>query len=151
MGRSRAFILFSTALFACSSFAASIESTSQIREFVRPFKTYTHQSLPGLLLRYGLSISRIETTPIESMIKEVRRVGDHDGDVVATLYVDGDPKPMPCGLHKWLTQGYDLHHAEDLSEIIVRRGKFVTDQPDLNPLLYWAATGKCSKSYGLPL
>jgi len=65
--------------------------------------------------------------------------------------ISGKPKVMPCGLHKWIAQGFQDGHGEQLAEITVRDGKFLTNAEELDPVLYWAATNKCSEAYGLPL
>jgi len=129
--------------------AELIENTAKIENFTKNFKTFNGQKLTDLIGKYGLRITSIDTTPI-SKLKFGRKPGDRDGDIVVSIFISGNVKKMPCGLHKWLSQGYTMPHAEDIAEIIYRNGIWITDSPELDPLLYWAATGKCSGEYGLP-
>ncbi|PHV13816.1 hypothetical protein CSQ90_26685 [Janthinobacterium sp. BJB303] len=129
--------------------AQQIKEPAAIAKFVGPFKTYTGQPLIELLAQYGMRIEWIDTTPIDKMIAAVRRPGDQNGDLVTTLSLTGKPKKMPCNLDRWMRQGYAGGHAEDMAEIMYRNGRFLINAPDLNPVLYWAATGKCSTQYAL--
>lgn len=141
---------------ACSSLPAHaeqdyIDSPSGVSTYTSTFKTYNGKSLKNLLASYGLRIEYVSLTPIEKMMAAVRKPGDRDGDVVAVLSISGRVKPMPCGLHKWLTQGTTTGVGADMAEIIYRRGQWIADAENSSPLLYWAQTGKCSASYGLPM
>lgn len=115
------------------------KSPSEIEVLLAPFETFTGEKLPVLLKKYGLRVEYIERTPVSTMYK---RDGDQPGDMLLTLEIKGRPKPMPCGLHKWLA-------GVDMAEVVVRRGAFLTEAEDLDPILYWAKTSKCSAAYGL--
>jgi hypothetical protein len=131
--------------------AADIDTPRAAAGYTARFHTFTGVSLSALLAAYGLRIDSIEVTPIESLRATSRKPGDRDGDVVATMHITGAVKPMPCGLHKWLAQGFEPGHADDAAEVVNRQGVWLASDPAVDPLLYWAATGKCSAAYGLPL
>jgi hypothetical protein len=131
--------------------AESLESAADIQEFTANFKTFNGKKLVSLLNGYGLKIESVEIDKIESLNPLVRKKGDRNGDLVVSMHIMGKVKKMPCGLNKWLLQGMSNGNAEDVSEIIYRKGEFLLTSPELNPLLYWAGTGKCSADYGLPM
>lgn len=145
------YCMFLFLLISSIARAEYFEKPGDIEKYTSTFKTFNGQGLTKLLAIYGLRIESISTTPIEKLGKFTRKPGDRDGDIVASLFITGQVKKMPCGLHKWLTQGYAAGHAEDMSEVINRKGAWVADNPEVNPLLYWAATNKCSSEYGLPM
>jgi hypothetical protein len=118
-----------------------VSTLAEINEVTASFKTFNGETLQQLLKKYGLSITHIEITPIKALF---RKDGDEDGDILYNMIVEGRAKPMPCKLQKWLSNG---GRVEQPAEIMVRNGRFLTDAKELHPLLYWAATNKCSTEY----
>lgn len=120
---------------------AKIYSTkSEIAEAFNGFKTFNGKPLPTLLLDYGIRISSVEITPAEYFKNDK----DKPGDKLLLVTLASKPnKPMPCRLKKWVS-GDML----PMPEIIRRGDEFPLLRPDEDdPLIYWAATGKCSEAY----
>ena len=102
------------------------------------FHTYNGKPLPELLKGLGLSITRLEVTPIESFGST--DANDRAGDLVYTLVLSGQVHlNAPCRLAQ-------LSHNENaMSPEFIRRGSaFPLVRPaDDDAVIYWAATGSC--------
>ena len=107
---------------------------------LKDFKTFNGKPLLSLLADYGVKIESIEVTPAEYF----KNPDDRPGDRVMLMAIARGPlKPMPCRLKKYLTSA-----SLPLPEFIARVGEFPRIRPDEeDPLIYWAATGKCSTAY----
>ena len=121
----------------------SFVDKADIEKITMSFKTFDNESLIELLSKYGLKIDGVFMSPIESFNSAPRKSNDKDGDMVTTISIVGSFKSMPCGLTKWIGG-----LKQDNAEIIYRNGEWITDDEDLDPILYWASNGKCSAAYG---
>ena len=128
--------------FSYAALATDIKNADEINVFLAPFKTYNGKSLTSLLHRYGLEVQYININSMK-MYKNSRHEGDKDDDLVVAIMITGNPKPMPCNLRKWM----ESVSFENLAEITTRKGKFLIPTHNLDPVLYWASTGKCSPDY----
>lgn len=141
-------------VFSTNAQAIEIDNQEEIKLYTASFKTYKNTSLVNLLNSYGLKIEFILTDFIVGTNKSLLRPGDKAGDVIITMRIVGlNAKPMPCGLEKWMSQGIPKDYKykqEHNSEITARNGQFLINQPELDPVMLWAATGKCSTEYSLP-
>jgi hypothetical protein len=113
---------------------------ADIASSLAQFKTFNGKPLVDLLAGYGVKIDSAEATPTEAF-------GDGQGkpgDIVFTLTFSKPPtKMMPCRLNKWLS-GEVLPIPEFTRSV----SEFPEIKPDTDdPLIYWAATGKCSTAY----
>lgn len=124
----------------------SFDDPVEIEKVMKSFKTFNNKGLINTFAQYGLKIDYVFMTPIETLNVATRKPRDKDGDMVTTVEITGKFKPMPCGLDKWIG-GF----KEDAAEIIYRNGEWIADDENTDPILYWAATGKCSAAYGLPM
>lgn len=144
-------VLFLIATSVC--YATDIENKEEIKVFLSSFKTYKGNSFPQLLESYELRVVQIITQPLESINLGSMKSGDKSEDLIVSIIIRGNAKPMPCGLDIWMSQGIPKDYKykqEHLAEITTSNGKFRTEYPELDPVLYWAATGKCSSEYNLP-
>ena len=125
----------------------SFTSKEDIGDALKDFKTFNGKPLVFLLRDYGIKIASVETVPVEHHWKYFKRSQDQPGDVIFTMILASKPtKAMPCRLREWviIIKGDVLPMAE-----FERRGQtFPIVRPDDDdPLIYWAATGKCSEAY----
>lgn len=125
-----------------TAFAGSKTYTTdfQIRSGLAGFKTFTGKPLVTLLKRYRVSIKNAEMAPIAGLDK---MDGAQPGDIYWTINVSASrPKKMPCDLQDWVKPASGTAPAP---EFLQRAGLFPVIRPDADdPLIYWAATGKCS-------
>ncbi len=111
-----------------------------IDSVLHDFKSFNGKPLTVLLRGYGVRIASVEITPAEYY----KNPQDKPGDKVFLVTLANRPtKAMPCRLKKWI-KGEILPMPE-----FIRRGvQFPLIRPeDDDPLIYWAATGKCSEAY----
>jgi hypothetical protein len=120
--------------------AKTYNSKPEIDEVLSGFKTFNGKPFTALLLEYGVRISSVEVTPAEYF----ENSKDKPGDKVLLVILKSRPtKKMPCRLKTWVS-GEIL----PMPEIISRGDEFPLLRPDEDdPLIYWAATGKCSEAY----
>jgi hypothetical protein len=130
------------ALFSVASNTQAQEFEKETREFIRLFHTFNGQPVDELLGKYGITIEYAIPSPIEQYW-DARHPYDKHGDVLYALAFMGKPKSMPCHLERLQDPQWGST-AE-----VTRRGNtlFATREDDVGPLVYWAATGKCSKSF----
>jgi hypothetical protein len=120
--------------------AKTYNSEEAIRNLFVGFKTFNGKSLLELFKEYGLKIASVEVTPAEYF----KNPDDKPGDKVFLITLANRPsKVMPCRLKSWI-------HGEllPMPEFFQRGEKFPLIRPEEDdPLIYWAATGKCSEAY----
>lgn len=111
-----------------------------VEAYLADFKTFNGTPLKTLLAKIGVRVESIQTEPLHP---NKVRPGDREGDMALTFILAGHiPRSAPCGLARWAPDG--LPPAE-----LMRRGaQFPLLDPDSeDPIIYWAATGKCSAAY----
>lgn len=114
--------------------------------WVNTYPTYNRVPLQKLLKKHGLFVSDLDfllVTPAN--LKTMRNVKEKD--VAVTLFISGKSKGLPCKLDQRVNDSI-VGGGAQLSDVLYRAGQFQI-KDDLEPLLYWAATGKCSTEYGL--
>jgi hypothetical protein len=113
----------------------NITAAADVEKALVLFKTYSGQSLTDLLSSYGITIQALQ-------IHQSNGSGTYkSGDTIYTLTLGATAHAdTPCRLQKWV--GGDITPTPEF----VRRGPaFPLIRPeDDDPLIYWAATGKCS-------
>ncbi|WP_266170748.1 hypothetical protein [Dyella subtropica] len=123
----------------------SYDSQSDIFDAMSGFRTFNGTSLLALLRGHGLRIMYVQVNTVESLGPQD---GDMPGDVVYGLQIEGTATgKLPCDLGS-------IHgtHAAPYTEEFIRRAD-VFPVPDehsdvpTGPLMFWAATGRCSKAY----
>lgn len=121
------------------------EKVGDIFDAMYGFKTFNGKSVIDLLAAHGFRIQFLEVNTVESLGP---RKGDVPGDVVYDLQIVGTAKgKLPCALGSMKgTQDFPI-----TEEFVRRAGRFpLPDETSGSPtgaLMYWAATGRCSKAY----
>lgn len=122
-------------------------SRGDIFDAMYGFRTFNHEPIQQLLAEHGLSITFVSVSTVEALGPHP---GDRPGDVIYDIYVEGTaPKNMPCGMGGLI----GTHDDPDIEEFLRRKGSFprIVNTKDVlsptNQLMYWAATGRCSKAY----
>lgn len=95
-------------------------------------------TLKKLLQSHGLKITHISAQEVKPSVMP----GTQAGDVLFTLELAGKAKGMPCGLNEYVGEPVEGENPF-ITEVLYRNGKQVLDDRT-DPLMYWAATGKCS-------
>lgn len=96
------------------------------------FSTYTTEPLPILLSKYGISIGSVREITISKSVVKYR----------ITL-LGPALSSTPCFLSDWIV-------AKGRFEFAERNGNEFPDlSSKIDPVLYWAATGKCLAAYKL--
>jgi hypothetical protein len=121
------------------------DSPGDIFDAMYGFRTFNHEPIEKLLQEHGLHITLVAVDTVEFLGPQD---GERPGDVVYDIYVEGvAPKDMPCGMSGLI----GTSDEPDIEEFIRRKGRFpVADENGQNPtgkLMFWAATGRCSKAY----
>ena len=123
----------------------SYDSEGDIFDAMSGFKTFNGKSVLVLLREHGLHITYVEVSTVESLGPQD---GDIPGDVVYALQIEGTATgTLPCDLGT-------IHGtaATPYTEEFLRRARAFPlpdehgDTPT-GPLMFWAATGRCSKAY----
>ena len=121
-----------------SSGALTITAADDIEKNLAMFKTFSGQSLTDLFGTYGITVQSLQVTQSDGS-------GNYkSGDTVYTLTLNSAAHAdTPCHLQKWV--GGDITPTPEF----IRRGPaFPLIRPDEDdPLIYWAATGKCSTAF----
>ena len=122
--------------------AKAFNTDTEITEALAGFKTFDGTPLIALLGKYGIRISYVEETPAEVFDP----VPYEKGDLVFLLqFSKGASRAMPCHLRTWF-KGDTL----PIPEFIRRGAQFPLIRPEeVDPVIYWAATGKCTEAYSL--
>lgn len=95
-------------------------------------------TLRKLLLSHGLEIVHVGAQEAKPAVMP----GTMPGDVLMTLELVGKAKGLACGLNKYVGSPSEASGAF-LAEVLYRDGAQVLDDRT-DPLMYWAATGKCA-------
>jgi hypothetical protein len=119
----------------------NINSQAEVDAYLADFRTYNGTGLKALLAKYGIRVTSIETSPLHP---DAAHPGDRVGDVALNFNFAGRvSKSAPCDLARW-AQG----SAPPMAELVRRGAQFPLIAPDQDdPIIYWAATGKCSTAY----
>ena len=115
----------------------NINNAADIERALALFKTFNGQSLLDLLGSYGVTVNALQVAPASAMNN-----GNYKpDDTIYTLTVgNAVHADIPCHLQQWLKG--DITPTPEF----VQRGPafpLVRANED-DPLVYWAATGKCS-------
>lgn len=94
-------------------------------------------TLRKLLLSHGLEISSISAQEAKPAVMP----GTVTGDVLMTLELVGKAKGLACGLNDYVGSP-SAASGPFIAEVLYRDGAQVLDERT-DPLMYWAATGKC--------
>ena len=112
---------------------------ADIEKALRDFKTFNKKPLVALLGQYGIKIKSVEAAPVEGFSIPIGQ----PGDVLYIIELGSKPtKKVPCKLKGHFEGGLPFPEA-------LRHGDTfpVVETDSMDPLLYWAATGKCSEAY----
>jgi len=116
--------------------AKYFNTTEEIASGLSEFKTFNGVPLVQLLGKYGVVINHVEAVPAEFFAPIPFEKGEL---VYSMMYGKGAARRMPCDLKDEFT-GEML----PVTEFIRRGDAFPVVRPDEDdPLIYWAATGKC--------
>ena len=107
----------------------------EIDRYLTQFRTYNGKPLRALLLEYGLPVDYVLASPIESF-EFSKRDSDRPGDWIVTIAMEsGRGKRLPCDM--------EYIRKAPMVEATVRDGHMQMSPDNPEPLLHWAATGKC--------
>jgi len=123
-----------------SSNIRNITNEADIERALALFKTYSGQPLLDLLGSNGVSVTALQVAPASAMNN-----GNYKADdTVYTLTVGSSAHDdIPCHLQQWLKGD-----ITPTPEFVQRGPAFPLIRPsDDDPLIYWAATGKCSTAF----
>lgn len=95
-------------------------------------------TLRKLLLSHGLQIVSVSAQEAKPAVMP----GTVPGDVLMTLELVGKAKGLACGLNDYVGSP-SAASGPFIAEILYRDGAQVLDERT-DPLMYWAATGKCA-------
>jgi len=112
----------------------------EIETALRDFTTFKKKPLVALLGQYGIRIKSVEAAPVEGFSIPIGQ----PGDVLYIIELGSKPtKKLPCKLKAWVTGD-----VLPVPEVLRHGDTFPVIEPDsMDPLLYWAATGKCSDAF----
>lgn len=119
--------------------AQTLTERADIEKALRDFKTFNKKPLVALLGQYGIKIKSVEAAPVEGFSIQIGQ----PGDVLYIIELGSKPTTkVPCKLKGHFEGGLPFPEA-------LRHGDtFPVIEPDsMDPLLYWAATGKCSEAF----
>lgn len=113
---------------------------ADIEKALRDFKTFNKKPLVALLGQYGIKIKSVEAAPVEGFSIPIGQ----PGDVLFIIELGSKPtKKLPCKL-----KGHFEGDILPVPEALRHGDTFPVVEPDsMDPLLYWAATGKCSEAF----
>jgi len=120
------------------------DSDSEISMALAGFKTFDGRSLTQVLGDLGLHVKSVFVDEIHNS-----QPGDQPGDVVYDVTMEGDiRRDVPC--ENMLPQ-QPSGKEPILEEALRQATQFPVAQEEGNaptgPILFWAATGRCSKAY----
>jgi hypothetical protein len=116
--------------------AQYFNTADEIAVALSGFKTFNGVPLVQLLGKYGIWINYAEAVPAEFFAPIPCEKGEL---VYSMMYGKGASRRMPCKLRDEFTG-----QALPVTEFIRRGDAFPLVRPDEDdPLIYWAATGKC--------
>lgn len=124
---------------AASEVARVAERTGESPETaVDALPVHRGGTLRKLLLSHGLEISSISAHEAKPAVMP----GTVPGDVLMTLELVGKAKGLACGLNDYVGSP-SAASGPFIAEVLYRDGAQVLDERT-DPLMYWAATGKCA-------
>lgn len=124
---------------AASEVARVAERTGESPETaVDALPVHRGGTLRKLLLSHGLEISSISAQEAKPAVMP----GTVPGDVLMTLELVGKAKGLACGLNDYVGSP-SAASGPFIAEVLYRDGAQVLDERT-DPLMYWAATGKCA-------
>ena len=95
-------------------------------------------TLRQILLSHGLEIVHVSAQEAKPAVMP----GTVPGDVLMTLELVGKAKGLACGLNDYVGSP-SAASGPFIAEVLYRDGAQVLDERT-DPLMYWAATGKCA-------